>query len=208
MNRRKKVKLLTLIVFLMSLSVSSFGFGYSGDGEYKSDGFFFRNQLLKLPTFSLDEVGEYVYEMDGFGNGYPNIDLVIKSDNEIAFWKVSTLLEVEIQEKGSNNTVLRKKSRLNSHYSRMKEAGKILGDTDDEWRGFYKYSNPKIHLKSVPFDTQSEPEKQIEIEFSHMKYKDVRIKWYKDYLVKVKIIEPDRHYKNLNAYIQIISGWK
>ena len=66
----KKIKYLTLVFVLVSLPLSCFGFGYSGDGEYRSEYLFPLGtfQELKLPIFSLNKTGEYVYEVDGYGS--------------------------------------------------------------------------------------------------------------------------------------------
>jgi len=192
---------------LISNGVFASIFGYSGDGEYKSEGFFLRNHLLKLPVFSLDEVGEYTYTIEGFGN-YQNLSLIVESDNAIPFWQVSTLLKVTITEKRSGKIIISKRSRLSEHFKRMQMVGKgRLKPIADEWEGRFRYSDPKINLK-VTFDAHILPIEQKKVRYRHSGYQDIQMKSYRAYLVRVKIIEPDPVYKDLNAYIRITSGWK
>lgn len=200
------MRLSLLTCLLISSHVFAGIFGYSGDGEYESEGIFLRNQLLSLPVFSLDEVEEYTYTIEGFAKNQ-SLYLYVEAEEAIPFWQVSTLLEIEIREKRSGKIVFTNRTRLNSHYERMLQAGKALR-AEDEWEGGYRFRDPKIELRAVSFSNEEYPINQKKIEYFSSGPSPLGIKWYRDYLVHVKVVRPDEKYKNLKAHIMLLKGWK
>jgi len=201
----KKTFFYSIVVILTSLLSGCFG--YSGDGKYESKGLFLRSHLLTLPDFHIDDAGVHTFSVDGFGS-YQQLTLIVNSVDAIPFTEVSPLLHVEIIDKESKEVILSKKSRLNDHFGRMSVAGKVLSETDDEWLAYYNYSDPKVNSQIIRFDKKQLPLPQTKVEYWHVKYHAIQLKWYRNYLVRVSIIEPDSTFKGLTAYLRLTSGWK
>ena len=189
---------LCLLVFLVASC------GYEGDGKYDTQGIWpFITYKLELPVFEFESGRELKYELSGYqshGTSFLTVNLI--SEKPLSFHELDTIFELRVVG-GINVTYFYRKSALNTHYKRMIGLGEASWPNEFEWSGIYRYSQPEINDRAVPFSLNATPRVS-----TAMTYMQALPTGNEKLEVFVKIGKVPSSFKNVKVQLGFISGWK
>lgn len=186
---------------------------YDGDGHLESEGVILKSYRLTLPLNDFGKGGKHEFNIEGFSIALDSIHMAIElsSRKPMEYWKMNTIVDLEIYDKNLGQVIYRKRSVLPEYYQRVKGMDHYQF-LSGEWLGHYKYDsfNSDQRPYYVPKDMEPEPQNGIRF-FNTQGDKepiDYGIKWKRDYRITILVEEPDPRFLEVEGALVFSAGWK
>lgn len=191
------------VAVLISAFITS-GCSYSGDGEFKTEGFWpFINYSLELPRFPIEDGYSTEYTLDGYSShGRSMLELQINSLAPIPFHELDAVVELKVSDE-LGTTYFYRKGSLNQHYVRMTQQEESSWALETEWDTRYSYGDPSIDERAVPFVSGKSPKQDTSAKYRHFMPSGDRI-----HKLTVSVTGVPEEYQELFASVNLRSSWK
>lgn len=201
-------KMLTILILGISVFVVAFCTtgNFSGDAQFIDEGIYpLKNYRIEFPVFPLDNIDTHRYEFkNSRGDKKFSVKMFLESTKDVAYWELDTDMVVEIVD-SEGSVVFRKDGPVNSHYQRMWQEGDSFYPLENEWLGFYRYADPLVSSRVVPFSSEEHPLQTKEIKYWSIG--KVELQGSKQYVLSVDIVEIPSG-QNIGGKIELSSTWK